>query len=107
MNLPRLLQQALGGELRTDDLDLLTELAYKHLQVRVGTELAARLTDEQVLDFEAAQQSGGDAAAAWLNHHCPDHAHVVIRCTDMLLDEIRTQVRRADVRFWRDRARPV
>jgi hypothetical protein len=60
------------------------------LQERVGTRLAAGLTDAQLAEFERLMESGDQAAAlTWLETNAPDYQTV----TRSTLDELKTELR--------------
>lgn len=56
------------------------------LSRRIGTELAAGLSDADLREFARCRDAGGDLAG-WLDDHRPGHERIVAAETHRLLDD--------------------
>lgn len=78
------------GELRTDLARLALSTIYSMLEIRVGSQLAERWSDEQLDEFELFIEAGdNDGAMTWLTRAAPDYKDVVAVVFDELKAEIR------------------
>lgn len=78
------------GELRTDLARLALSTIYSMLEIRVGSKLAERWSDEQLDEFELFIEVGDDdGAMTWLTRTAPDYKDVVAVVFDELKAEIR------------------
>lgn len=65
---------------------------YETLEHRVGMELAGRMSDDQLTEFERYIDDEDDAGAIrWLSEHAPDYPEVVRAEFEKLKDELRAQ----------------
>lgn len=69
-----------GVEGPDEDLALLAEKAEAALELRVGTTIAERMTDEHLDEFEALMENGTDEQrVAWMDKNFPDYPKIVRR----------------------------
>ncbi|GAA2831512.1 DUF5663 domain-containing protein [Crossiella cryophila] len=81
----------LAGLLGADEQAFL-DYAYETLEHRVGMELAGRMSDDQLAEFERVIDDNDEAGATqWLNEHAPDYRKVVRAEFERLKDELRAQ----------------
>lgn len=72
-------------------MDELVALAYNELELRVGNVLANEMTNQQLDEFEAINDSkGDDAALEWLEQNMPHYKQVVTDEHKKLSDEVRS-----------------
>lgn len=68
-----------------EDLALLAEKTEAALELRVGTSIAERLTDQQLDEFETLMENGTDEErTAWMDEKFPDYPKIVGRETARL-----------------------
>ena len=71
------------------EANLMLRHIYDTLEIRVGIRLAGAMSDEQLLEFEAAVDDGEEAALAWLEKEFPSYRDVVVGELEQLRVEIR------------------
>lgn len=82
-------RRAVGPTLTEDELAELVSVAYSDLELAVGRELSAGLSDEQLAEFEEIiDRQDDEDASAWLATHRPDYPAVVARQLGLLLGRI-------------------
>jgi hypothetical protein len=81
------------GSLSEDQKRAMLQHIYETLELRVGTDLANQMTDQQLEDFEKFIDNGGDAnqaqALQWLEANLPHYKDVVNRVFEELKTEIK------------------
>jgi hypothetical protein len=82
----------LGG-LPEEQKKAMLQHIYETLELRVGTDLANQMTDQQLAEFEKFIDEGGDASQAqalqWLERNLPHYKDVVNRVFEELKTEIK------------------
>lgn len=82
-------RRAVGPALNELELAELVSVAYSDLELAVGRELSAGLSDEQLAEFEELiGRQDEEGASAWLSTHRPDYPEVVARQLGLLLGRI-------------------
>ena len=77
------------GALSSDTANEMLAFARGELELRVGRRLAARLTKEQLDEFEALIDSGDEAASlAFIEQTSPDRTSIVVEEFDRLSTEL-------------------
>lgn len=88
-----LLQELGLGSLPEDQKKAMLQHIYDTLELRVGTQLANQMTDQQLQEFEQFIDSGGDASQAqalqWLETNLPNYKQVVNDVFEALKGEIK------------------
>ncbi len=81
------------GDLPLEEKDLLISQIYEQLQMRVGTKLADRMSEEQLEEFDTKYMQTNDkqGAVRWLEQNFPDYPKVVESELDNLRQELKTQ----------------
>jgi hypothetical protein len=75
--------------MRNDLMNVALNTFYEMLEMRVGTDLADRMTSEELDEFEVFFEAGDDGKAfEWLSEHFPDYPEVVQAAYDRLEAEI-------------------
>jgi Protein of unknown function (DUF5663) len=99
MKLDHLVRQAVPRTVSDEEIYRLAKLLYPVLEMRVGIEMADRMTNEQLEEF-GELTNAGDAAGAlqWLNENWPDHKFIVQAQVDKLMDELLLRVRQSNLR---------
>lgn len=88
-----LLQQIGLGSLSDDDKRSLLKQMRESLELKVGTQLAERLTEAQLDEFGVlADKDDSNGALKWLQTNCPDYQEVVAREFENLKLEISKSV---------------
>ncbi len=59
-----------------EETQAFAEIVQSELEIRIGTEIARRLSDEQLDEFDMYIDSY-DAAGEWLEENCPDYRDIV------------------------------
>lgn len=81
------------GSLPEDQKRAMLQHIYETLELRVGTNLANQMTDQQLAEFEKFIDEGGDAnqeqALQWLESNLPNYKQVVNDVFEALKGEIR------------------
>jgi hypothetical protein len=81
------------GALPEDQKKAMLQHIYETLELRVGTNLANQMTDQQLEEFEKFIDDGGDAnqaqALQWLEANLPNYKQVVNEVFEALKGEIR------------------
>lgn len=62
------------------------EYAQEELEVRVGEEIAAGMTEEKMREFEAAQTD--EETEKWLNENKPNYREIVTKTIEEFKEEI-------------------
>lgn len=84
-----LLKQMGLDSLSEDDKKSLLKQMRESLELKVGTQLAERLSETQLDEFGAlADKDDADGALKWLQTNCPDYQQVVAREFENLKTEI-------------------
>lgn len=66
------------GTMRSDLIKVALKTFYEMLELRVGIDLANRMTNEELDEFEVFFEAGDDGGAfEWLSEHFPDYPEVV------------------------------
>ena len=80
------------GSLPEDQKKAMLQHIYETLELRVGTQLANQMTDQQLEEFERFIDGGGDAnqaqALQWLESNLPNYKQVVNDVFESLKSEI-------------------
>lgn len=77
------------GAMRSDLMNVALSTYYEMLELRVGIDLADRMTNEELNEFEVFFEAGDDGGAfEWLSEHFPDYREVVQAAYDRLEAEI-------------------
>ena len=77
------------GAMRSDLVNVALKTFYEMLEMRVGIDLADRMTNEELDEFEVFFENADDAGAfEWLSEHFPDYPEVVQAAYDRLEAEI-------------------
>ncbi len=85
-----LLQEIGLGDLPETEKNEMLKHIYKELEMRVGMNLAARMSDTQLNEFEELSRQKDDAKALqWLETNFPDYKKVVENELNKLKDEIK------------------
>ncbi|TAH35459.1 hypothetical protein EYC59_02260 [Candidatus Saccharibacteria bacterium] len=88
-----LLQELGLGSLPEDQKKAMLQHIYDTLELRVGTQLANQMTDQQLQEFEQFIDSGGDASQAqalqWLETNLPNYKQVVNDVFEALKGEVK------------------
>jgi predicted RNA-binding Zn ribbon-like protein len=85
-----LLQELGLGALPAAEKDKFLRHIYETLEMRVGTRLAERMTDQQLDDFEAfIDQNDDNGAFRWLETNFPNYKQVVAEEFERLKVEIK------------------
>jgi hypothetical protein len=88
-----LLQEIGLGALPEDQKKAMLQHIYETLELRVGTQLANQMTDQQLDEFEQFIDSGGDAnqaqALQWLESNLPNYKDVVNAVFESLKGEVK------------------
>lgn len=58
----------------------------EELEIRIGTKIASRLSDEQLDEFDMCIES--DDAREWLEENCPDFRDIVDNETERMEEEL-------------------
>ena len=58
----------------------------EELEIRIGTTIASRLSDEQLDEFDMCIES--DDAREWLEENCPDYRDIVDNETERMEEEL-------------------
>lgn len=81
------------GSLTEEQKKAMLQHIYETLELRVGTDLANQMTDQQLEEFEKFIDDGGDAnqaqALQWLESNLPNYKDVVNR----VFEELKTEVK--------------
>jgi len=81
------------GALPEDQKKAMLQHIYETLELRVGTNLANQMTDQQLEEFEKFIDDGGDAnqsqALSWLETNLPNYKQVVNEVFEALKLEIK------------------
>lgn len=85
------LLETLGlGSLSQEDKEQMKQQIYETLEVRVGMQLASRMSEQQLNEFEQLMNSGDEAGALkWLETNFPDYRQVVSNELEKLKAEIK------------------
>ncbi len=75
--------------LTTKQIKLLADAVYKELETRVGTRIAAGMTDAQLDEYSASMGKSEDEQLVILNRVCPDYKQIVRSETEALGEEIK------------------
>ena len=59
---------------------------YFFMEIRIGTKIASRLSDEQLDEFDMCIES--DDAREWLEENCPDFRDIVDNETERMEEEL-------------------
>jgi len=85
-----LLEEIGLGSLPAEEKARMLRHIYETLEMRVGMTLAAQMSDQQLVEFEAlAKQNNDKAALQWLEANFPDYKKVVEEELNKLKEEIR------------------
>lgn len=88
-----LLEELGLGGLPEDQKRAMLQHIYETLELRVGTDLANQMTDQQLEEFEKFIDDGGDAnqaqALQWLETNLPNYKQVVNEVFEALKGEIK------------------
>lgn len=91
INFEKLTRQELsrnGLTFRTEDeAQLFAEIIIEELEVRIGTEICSRLSDEELEEFDNCVESL--EAQEWLRAHLPHYREIVLQKKEELDQEIR------------------
>lgn len=81
------------GALPEDQKKAMLQHIYETLELRVGTQLANQMTDQQLEEFEQFIDDGGDGnqaqALQWLETNLPNYKQVVNEVFEVLKGEIK------------------
>src|ERR1700693_2940069 len=78
------------GDLPAQEKDKMLKHIYETLEMRVGTNLAQRMTDEQLDDFEVfIDKEDQEGALHWLESNFPNYKDVVAAELEKLKTEIK------------------
>lgn len=84
------------GDLPAEDQRSLLGAIYEQLELTVGMRLAQRLSENELLEFEALVDAGDEGGlSAWLEGHVPDYPEVIRGALDEQMAELRQ--RRAEI----------
>jgi hypothetical protein len=79
------------GQLPPDEKDKMLKHIYETLEMRVGTNLAQKMTDEQLDEFEVFIDKNDESGALnWLESNFPNYKEVVAAELEKLKIEIKT-----------------
>ncbi len=88
-----LLQELGLGTLPEDQKKSMLQHIYDTLELRVGTQLANQMTDQQLAEFEQFIDAGGDSSQAqalqWLETNLPNYKQVVNDVFEALKNEVK------------------
>lgn len=88
-----LLEELGLGSLPDDQKKAMLQHIYETLELRVGTQLANQMTDQQLEEFEKFIDDGGDGnqaqALQWLETNLPNYKQVVNEVFEALKGEIK------------------
>lgn len=85
-----LLQELGLGSLPAGEKDKFLKHIYETLEMRVGTRLAAKMTDQQLDEFEAfIDRNDDNGAFHWLETNFPNYKEVVAEEFEKLKSEIK------------------
>jgi hypothetical protein len=88
-----LLEEIGLGSLPEDQKKGMLQHVYETLELRVGTQLANQMTDQQLEEFEQFIDEGGDGdqaqALRWLETNLPNYKQVVNEVFEVLKGEIK------------------
>ncbi|MFA5004198.1 MAG: DUF5663 domain-containing protein [Candidatus Saccharimonadales bacterium] len=88
-----LLEELGLGELPEDQKKGMLQHIYETLELRVGTQLANQMTDQQLQEFEQFIDQGGEENQAqalhWLETNLPNYKQVVNDVFELLKGEIK------------------
>ena len=88
-----LLEELGLGVLPEDQKKAMLQHIYETLELRVGTQLANQMTDQQLEEFEQFIDAGGDGnqaqALQWLETNLPNYKQVVNEVFEALKGEIK------------------
>ena len=65
---------------------LFAGIIQEELEIRIGTKIASRLSDEQLDEFDMCIES--DDAREWLEENCPDFRDIVDNETERMEEEL-------------------
>ena len=81
------------GSLPEDQKKAMLQHIYETLELRVGTQLASQMTDQQLEEFEQFIDEGGESnqaqALQWLETNLPNYKQVVNEVFEALKGEIK------------------
>jgi hypothetical protein len=69
-----------------EETQAFAEIVQSELEVRIGTEIASRLSDEQLDEFDMYIDSYD--AGEWLEENCPDYRDIVDNETERMEEEL-------------------
>lgn len=69
-----------------EETQAFAEIVQSELEVRIGTEIAGRLSDEQLDEFDMYIDSYD--AGEWLEENCPDYRDIVDNETERMEEEL-------------------
>lgn len=69
-----------------EETQAFAEIVQSELEVRIGTEIAGRLSDEQLDEFDMYIDSYD--AGEWLEENCPDYRDIVDNETERMENEL-------------------
>jgi protein-tyrosine-phosphatase len=69
-----------------EETQAFAEIVQSELEIRIGTEIASRLSDEQLDEFDMCIES--DDAREWLEENCPDFRDIVDNETERMEEEL-------------------
>ncbi len=78
------------GSLAEDEKKALLAHLYEQLEVNVGKQLASKMSDEQLSEFEAFVDGNDEAGALkWLENNFPNYKDTVAQELEKLKEELR------------------
>lgn len=88
-----LLKEVGLGDLPMEEKSLLVTQIHEQLELRVGTRLAEKMSEEQKEEFDTnyIQQADEKGAMAWLEKNFPDYPEVVKEELQKLKEELKQQ----------------
>ena len=69
-----------------EETQAFAEIVQSELEIRIGTKIASRLSDEQLDEFDMCIES--DDAREWLEENCPDFRDIVDNETERMEEEL-------------------
>lgn len=69
-----------------EETQAFAEIVQSELEIRIGTKIASRLSDEQLDEFDMCIES--DDAREWLEENCPDFRDIVDNETKRMEKEL-------------------
>ena len=69
-----------------EETQAFAEIVQSELEIRIGTKIASRLSDEQLDEFDMCIES--DDAREWLEENCPDYRDIVDNETERMEEEL-------------------